>query len=352
MGAWGSCWSGNAPIRGLLGLLIWIGAALAPVTAMAAGPAIVWDATEDKVLYAENPDMLWHPASLTKLMTAYIVFEELAAGKLALDDKCVNSELARREQPSKIGLPLGAKMSVDKALDALIIKSANDVAVMLAEKVSGSVYKFGLRMTETARRLGMTRSFFVNPNGLPDRRQVTTARDMALLARAIITQFPQHADRFTKSEMRLGRLRLRSHNSLLRTFEGADGLKTGFICASGFNVVASATRNGRRLVAVVLGSRSSGARNLRAQDLLTYGFDVAAWRAVLPTPSLDGLAFDPAEPGSPRDIRAKVRSRACGYRPRRAKLRRTAVRQQATSASSQRRRRVSTAERQSAFSSR
>ncbi len=320
------------------------------LSAHAGGPALLYDATTDKVLYAEEPDRLWHPASLTKLMTAYVVFQEIKAGRLAMDDRCVQSENAQKEQPSKIGLPVGATMTIDKALDALIIKSANDVAVMLAEKISGTVAAFGERMTREARRIGMTRTVFVNPNGLPDRRQVTTARDMAFLARALLKDFPEHGERFTKQSMRLGRLTLRSHNSLLRTFEGADGMKTGFICDSGFNIVASATRDDRRLIAVVLGGVSSGARNLRTKDLLSYGFEVAAWRAVVPTPDIDTMPLAPEFSSRAAVIRNKVRSFACGYRGRRrAALRPTTARRATTRSARVKSRPKLVAKRPSAF---
>ncbi len=205
------------------------------------------------VIYAEEADRLWHPASLTKLMTAYLTFEALRDGKLALEDKIKCSEHALSQPPSKIGLPVGGEMTVDLALKALIIKSANDVAVMLAERIAGSELAFVERMNQTAKRIGMSQTTFFNANGLPNDLQVTTARDMATLGRTLLKEFPQHAELYSMPSFKIGKRTLRSHNKLLKTFEGADGMKTGFICASGFNVVASAKRDGRRMLAVVLG---------------------------------------------------------------------------------------------------
>ena len=197
---------------------------------------------------------LWHPASLTKLMTAYLTFEALRDGKLSLEDKITCSEHALSQPPSKIGLPVGGEMTVDLALKALIVKSANDVAVMLAERIAGSEDAFVEKMNETAKRLGMSQTHFFNANGLPNDGQVTTARDMAILGRTLLKEFPQHADLYSMPSFKMGKRTLRSHNGLLKTFEGADGMKTGFICASGYNVVASAKRDGRRMLAVVLGA--------------------------------------------------------------------------------------------------
>ena len=245
-----------------------------------AGPALLFDPHKGTILYQEDMDALWHPASLTKLMTAYLTFEALRDGKLTFKSRISVSKNANSQAPSKIGLPVGASMSADLALRALLVKSANDVAVMLAEAVAGSEPAFIKRMNETAKRLGMRRSRFVNPNGLPDDRQITTARDMGYLARALIKDFPQYKHYLSLPYVKIGKRRLRNYNKLLRTFEGADGMKTGFVCASGFNLVASATREGRQLVAVVLGGRSGSQRNERAAKLLEHGFKRYSWRAL------------------------------------------------------------------------
>ncbi len=247
-----------------------------------AGPAIVFDNKSDLILYAEEADRLWHPASLTKLMTSYLVFEAIKANKLSMESELYNSKYARSQPPSKIGLPLGAKIKVKDAIEILIVKSANDVAVMFAEKIGGSVPRFAKMMNNTAARLGMRSSNFINPHGLPHSGQVTTARDMALLARALIRDFPEYNYLYSIGSVKLGKRRMRSHNDLLRTYKGADGMKTGFICDSGFNVVASATRDGRRIIAVVLGSKSTTARRKRATKLLDHGFQNYWWKTLFP----------------------------------------------------------------------
>lgn len=284
----------------------------------AAGPALLFDPGNGRVLYAEDQDNHWHPASLTKIMTAYLAFEALKAGRLTLEQKIPVSESAHAQPPSKVGLPVGAEMSVDMALRALIIKSANDVAVMLAEAIGGSEAAFVEQMNNTARRVGMTRTHFSNPNGLPAPEQVTTARDMAKLARAVLHDFPEHAQLWAQPDMQIGRRRLRTHNSLLRTYEGADGLKTGFICDSGYNVVASASRDGRRLVAVVLGEVSGRDRNVRAASLLEHGFDHYGWKQMFDSTTVDTLPLA-AEPKAAVSIRKSLVSWYCGGRkpPRR-----------------------------------
>jgi len=288
---------------------------LAP-QAVAAGPALLVEASSGKVLYAEEIDRRWHPASLTKIMTAYLTFEALKSGKLSLDSKISCSWLAHQEQPSKIGLPIGAKISVRLALDALIVKSANDVAIMLAEAIGGTHDAFVARMNATARRLGMTRTHYDNPNGLPSPGQITTARDLAKLSRAILRDFPEYAYLWKKRSFRIGRRRIGGHNGLLTTFKGADGLKTGFICDSGYNVVASATRDGRKLLAVVLGATSGHNRSIRATSLLEHGFRIYGWKQFFNTDNIDNLPMARLA-GKVASIRKQVHSRACGYyRPR------------------------------------
>ncbi|PPD07787.1 MAG: D-alanyl-D-alanine carboxypeptidase [Hyphomicrobium sp.] len=284
---------------------------LAVARPAAAGPALLFDATDGKILYAEEMDDQWHPASLTKIMTAYLAFKAIKAGKLRMDDKVICSELANKQPPSKIGLPIGGELTVETALQALIIKSANDVAVMLAEKISGSELQFVADMNAAARDLGMTRTTFSNANGLPAVGQVTTARDLAKLARAVATEYPEYAEYWAMTQMRIGKIRLGSHNGLLKTFEGADGLKTGFICDSGFNVVASATRNGRRLMAVVLGEPSGGDRNVRAASLLEHGFQQLGWKQIFNQATIDNMPV-PAEARGPISVRATIQSWDCG----------------------------------------
>jgi D-alanyl-D-alanine carboxypeptidase len=269
------------------------------------GPALVIEPKSGLVIYAEDADQSWHPASLTKLMTAYLAFEAIRDGKLSLADKVTCSEHARSQPPSKIGLPAGADMSVELALKALIIKSANDVAVMLAERLAGSEQAFVQRMNEAAGRLGMTRTRFFNANGLPHDEQVTTARDMAILARAILSEFPERTDLFSLPSFKIGNRTLRSHNKLLKTFEGADGMKTGFICGSGFNVVASATRGDLRIMAVVLGEKSSGARTARAARLIQHGFDFYGWKTMF-SAKLEQMEIESDVAAAPADMRSVV----------------------------------------------
>jgi len=290
-------------------ILAILGVAAAP-EAMA-GPAMLVDAGDDRVLYAEDPDTQWHPASLTKIMTAYVTFEAIKEGKLAPETSIGCSALANSQGPTKVGLPVGATLTVEVALQALVVKSANDVAVMLAEAVAGSHEAFVERMNATAARLGMTRSKFVNANGLPAPEQVTTARDMAKLASAVFRDYPEHARIWSLLEVQVGKRRLHTHNGLLTNYEGADGMKTGFICDSGFNVVASATRQGHKLIAVVLGEATGGERSVRAASLLEHGFRTYGWKELFAAPTLRTLPVmedDREEVVRPR----RVISHVCG----------------------------------------
>lgn len=288
---------------------------LLPSSSLQAGPALLFDQSDGRILYAEDIDDQWHPASLTKIMTAYLTFKAIKGGKVRLDDTVICSEKALQQPPSKIGLPIGGQLTVDQALQALIVKSANDVAMMLAEKIAGSEIEFVAAMNTAARDLGMTRTVFVNPNGLPAINQVTTARDLAKLSRAVAKEFPQYSSYWSMTQIQIGKIRLASHNALLRTFEGADGLKTGFICDSGFNIVASATRDGHRLMAVVLGEPTVRERNLRAAHLLQHGFQKQPWKEVLNKDTIDTLIIEPNAKGV-QSVRQTVLMSSCGYSPR------------------------------------
>ncbi len=241
--------------------------------------AFLIDAETGEILYSRQADAQRFPASITKVMTMYMVFERLAAGTLRLDDMVVMSRYAANQRPSKLGLKAGETLTVDQALRALATKSANDVAVALAEHVAGSEQEFARLMTLRARQIGMANSRFVNPHGLPDSRQITTARDIALLSLATIRNFPQYYPYFQQQQFVMGSRVMPNHNHLLRTMPGVDGIKTGFTNAAGFTLAASAVRDGRRLVAVVLGSPTRIARDANVETLLTAGFSVMGARS-------------------------------------------------------------------------
>jgi D-alanyl-D-alanine carboxypeptidase len=240
------------------------------------GPTLLFDAQTGEVLTQERAGEPWYPASLTKLMTAYIVFQKLRDGSLKIDQQIPVSEKAHSQEPSKIGIPAGKTVSLDFALQALLVYSANDMAYVLAEAASGSYERFADEMNAVAKTLGLSASHFVNPNGLFDPRHVTSARDIGVLAAVIVNEFPQHAHYFSQDYLAVGKRRLANRNSLIRIMPEADGMKTGFVCNSGFNLVASATRNGRKLIAVVFGAKSGGNRAAIAKDLLEQGFAMTA----------------------------------------------------------------------------
>ena len=233
-----------------------------------ANPLLVVDRATLEVLYAEDAGQPWHPASLTKLMTAYVVFEELAKGTVTLDTPVTISRNAFNQAPSKSGLPIDSAVTLKDALYILVVKSANDMAVAIAETVGGSEANFVTMMNDTAQRMGLTATHFVNPHGLHDPRQVTSARDLAIVALYIEQSFPQYMPMFGTGLVNLGKARLESNNSLLEGFVGTTGMKTGYVCASGLNIVATVDRNGRRLLAVVLGGSSARERNERAAGLI------------------------------------------------------------------------------------
>ncbi len=265
--------------RALLSLLL-VSAVLFSHDALARPKAIVVDAYTGEVLYSRQADYRHYPASLTKMMTLFLTFEDLAAGKLNLDQKLRVSRRASGQTPSRLGLRRGSKISVHKAILAVVVKSANDAATVLAEARGDSEIEFAIRMTQKAKALGMKRTRFRNASGLPNRKQVTTARDMAVLAAALFHKFPQYYPYFSERKFSWGDRVHRSHNKLLGRYPGMDGLKTGYIHASGFNIATSATRNGRRLIAVVLGERSSKARNAKVTHLLNVAFNREASKKI------------------------------------------------------------------------
>lgn len=278
--------------------------AVAAPTRASAEAMLLIEADSGKVLHAENATYPWYPASITKVMTTYVTLSAVRNRRLTLDSLLTVSARAAAQAPSKMGFKPGTTVTVDNALKMLMVKSANDVAFVLAEGVSGSVEKFSDEMNETSRRLGMTQSNWVNPNGLPAEGQISSARDLAILARAMLKDFPEYQLYWNIPAIRFGKKVMRNHNSLIGRYQGADGGKTGFICASGFNVVASATRNGRRLIAVVLGSPSSPVRGARTAGMLERGFNRngLSWL----TPSLGSVESLQPINAAPPDMREEM----------------------------------------------
>ena len=245
------------------------------VAPVAANPMLLVDIDNLQVLYEQEAGQPWHPASLTKLMTAFVTFEAIANGRVSLDTKVVLSRKAVSQAPSTTGLPADSALSLQDALYILIVKSANDVAWAIAETVSGSEEKFVAEMNGAARRLGMTATHFENPNGLHDPKQVTTARDLAVLSLYIRQLYPQYLPIFQTERVTLGKASMETNNNLLSHFAGTTGMKTGYICASGLNIVATAERGGRRLMAVVLGGSSARERGEMTAQLFLRGFSGA-----------------------------------------------------------------------------
>nr|WP_246828264.1 D-alanyl-D-alanine carboxypeptidase family protein [Rhizobium redzepovicii] len=245
---------------------------LASVPLAAANPHILVDVQTGRVLEHEEAFRKWYPASLTKLMTVYTVFDAIRAGQISLDTPVVMSKRAAAQPAAKMYFKPGQKLTLDSALKILMVKSANDIAVAVAEAIGGTQEGFVTRMNGEALKLGMTDSHFVNPNGLPGKGQYTTARDLAVLTVALRRDFPQYASYFALEGFTNGQQNVPSLNMLIGRFAGADGMKTGFICASGFNQIGSATRNGRTIVSVVLGTDSLAARADATANLLQKGF--------------------------------------------------------------------------------
>ncbi|MBY5564025.1 D-alanyl-D-alanine carboxypeptidase family protein [Rhizobium leguminosarum] len=245
---------------------------LASVPVAHANPHILVDVQTGRVLEHEEAFRKWYPASLTKLMTVYTVFDAIRAGQISLDTPIVISKRAAAQPAAKMYFKPGQKLTLDSALKILLVKSANDVAVAVAEAIGGTQEGFVTRMNGEALKLGMTDSHFVNPNGLPGKGQYTTARDLAVLTVALRRDFPQYAGYFALEGFTNGQQNVPSLNMLIGRFAGADGMKTGFICASGFNQIGSATRNGRTLISVVLGTDSLAARADATANLLQKGF--------------------------------------------------------------------------------
>lgn len=225
-----------------------------------------------RVLYEQRAEELRHPASLTKMMTLYLVFEALANGDLFHDTVFRASRFAVLRPPSRLGLAAGDTLTVEDGILALVTRSANDAASVIAEGLAGSESAFAALMTEKARQLGMASTVFRNASGLPDPNQVTTAWDMYRLGRALQQNFPEFYPYFSTATFYYGGQSFHNHNHLLETYPGTDGIKTGFVNSSGFNLVASAQRNGRRLVGVVFGGPSAARRDAHMREILDDGF--------------------------------------------------------------------------------
>ncbi len=276
------------PVR--LGLyfiaFIWL-LVVVPLSAVAAPyAAMVMDARSGEVLHSRNADTRLHPASLTKMMTLYVVFEAVENGEIGLDDLVTVSRFAAAEPPSKLGLRAGQKIKLRYLIRASAVKSANDAATAMAEAISGSEAAFARRMNRTARALGMTRTTFKNAHGLTEEGHLSTARDMTILGRHIFYDYPEYYNLFSRRSTHAGIKTVPNTNRrLLNAYRGADGIKTGYTRAAGFNLVASAERGGERIIATVFGGRSTAWRNQRVAELLDMGFERAPSRVAVNRPA-------------------------------------------------------------------
>ncbi|MEX3011604.1 D-alanyl-D-alanine carboxypeptidase family protein [Hoeflea sp. TYP-13] len=281
------------------------------IAANSAGPTIVVDVNSGKVLEHKDAFQRWYPASLTKLMTAYVVFRQVKAGKKSMQSPVTISVNAAKAPPSKMYFKAGSQLTLDNAMKIILVKSANDVSVAIAESVAGSHAQFVAMMNAEAARLGMTDTRFINANGLPGKGQRTTARDMALLGVALKREFPQHEHYFSLEAINTGKKTYTNYNILIGRFPGANGMKTGFICASGFNQVSSATRNGKTVVSVVLGAKDQEERAVESARLLHKG---------LTTPGLAKPVLYSMRPyGKNRSQLVNLRSVVCTKEARKAR---------------------------------
>lgn len=256
---------------------------LAPLVAQSSDnsryASIVVDAASGEVLFGRYADSRRYPASITKVMTLYMAFDALQQGKVKLDDVIVVSPRAASQPPSKLGLAAGQRITLDDAMRATAVRSANDMAVAIAEHIAGSEARFAAMATLKAQELGMTQTRYVNPNGLPDSRQITSAKDLTILARAVMRDFPQYYSYFGLHDWAYQGRDYRNTNGLLRSGQGYDGIKTGYINASGYNLAASAVRDGKRVITIVMGGRSSATRNAHVVELMNTGFEVQRRRS-------------------------------------------------------------------------
>jgi len=276
---------------------------------------VVFDLDEGHVLYAEDLDAPWYPASLTKMMTAYVALTAISQGRANKATKIFMSPTAFKQPPTRLGLKTGKDITLEDALRALIMRSANDVAVAIAETLGGDEASFVKEMNQTAARLGMLHTHFINPHGLPAEQQVTTARDMGLLSQALLRDFPEEAPLYAMTQATIGKISIGTHNALLTAFPGGDGIKTGYTCASGYNLAASATRNGRKLIAIILGEGSGNARTARAAALLENGFRTYEWKNSFPIARIENYPTEVVGAGFEPDALMLERFRACAAPP-------------------------------------
>lgn len=288
-------------VRRLIALALTLMACLAAIPA-AATPMLLVDMQTGEVLYDEDAGQPWHPASLTKLMTAYVAFAAIGQGRVSLDSHVTISKNAWNQAPSKSGLEVDSVITMKDALYILVVKSANDVAVAIAETVSGSVPAFVTEMNAMAAAMGLSATHYVNPHGLHDPAQVTSARDLAVLALYLRRDFPQFLPMFGTEKVTLGKAVLESNNGLLLHFAGTTGMKTGYVCASGLNIVATIERQGRSLLAVVLGGSSARERNEMTAELFLRGLSGALGGKGISVLQLTNRKSDPVN----------MRPRICG----------------------------------------
>ncbi len=258
---------------------------------------MVMDARTGEVLHSRNADTRLHPASLTKMMTLYVAFEAIRRGEITLDTKVLISRKAAAEQPSKLGLKAGSRIALRYLIRASAVKSANDAATAIGEAISGSEAAFARRMNRTAKALGMARTTFKNAHGLTESGHLSTARDMTILGRHMIYDYPQYYNLFSRQTTHAGIKQVSNTNRrLLQAYRGADGIKTGYTRAAGFNLVASAERGNERVIATVFGGRSTASRNARVAELLDMGFKRAPSRVAVRKPRLPAYTGNTVEP--------------------------------------------------------
>lgn len=307
-------WVGNRVFRGVvqvLAVLLCVIAVVNPAEARRYA-SIVVDAETGTVLHESHADRSIYPASLAKMMTLYLLFEALENGTVTPDQKLKVSARAAGQPPTNLDLRAGDRITVREAIRALIVRSANDVATVVAEALGGTEAKFARMMTEKARELGMENTTFRNASGLPDRHQVSTVRDLAMLAHALMRDFPGYYHLFSLKSFSYNGRTYKTHNNLVVDYPGADGLKTGYIRASGFNLAASAARGGRRLIAVVVGGKTANSRDKHTAILLDRGFSAIdsgeVQLAARPGWSNDRFVVPPPKPAVPESTIASAMS--------------------------------------------